>query len=421
MIRYFYSLLFYVALPLILIRLWLRSRKAPAYGKRVAERFGFGPKRTDHPLWIHAVSVGETLAIAPLIKKIQQLNPDIPILVTTMTPTGAERVQAIFGDSVEHRYIPYDLPDAVHRFLNRVNPSSLVIVETELWPNLIHGCHNNHVPVTVANARLSERSARGYQKAAWLSKPMLNTITTLAAQDQSTADRFLQLGLPQRALKITGSIKFDTSIPEGTDHFAAHLKQQWGSDRAVIVAGSTHEGEDDMLLTAFKQIKQQHPGLLLVLVPRHPERFSSVYQLAQKYGFATTRRSEQQPDPKTEVYLGDTMGELAKLYATADIAFVGGSLVNNGGHNPLEPALMSKIVIMGNHTFNFTEICQQLEDAGGLIRVHSLEQLTDCLQELLDDSDQLITKGKKAATFVKSRQGALENLYQLVCNNHLSR
>jgi len=415
--RWLYSGLWYLALPLVLRRLKRRAQKAPAYGERIAERFGDVPARAEQPLWIHAVSVGETVAIAPLVKLLRKRQPDLPILLTTMTPTGAERVDALFGRDrlVSHHYCPYDLPHAVNRFLDRIQPRGLVVVETELWPNIVSACADRDVPVLLANARLSEKSARGYQKMGVLSRPMLQQLSCIAAQNKTDAGRFSQLGVADDKLVVTGSIKFDIAVPEQLTPAAQQLRAHWGETRPVLVAGSTHEGEESVLLRVYQTLLAKHPDLLLVLVPRHPERFDAVAKLIEESGLQGCRRSQaQQPDTNTQVYLGDTMGELMTLYAAADLTFVGGSLIERGGHNPLEPAALAKPVLMGAHVFNFAVICDALEAAGGLRSVDGESELQAAVSDLLAQPEQAAQQGAAAAAFVKANQGALEHLYQLV-------
>jgi len=415
--RTLYTCLFYVALPFILLKLWLRGRKAPAYRERWQERLGFyeeQPAHTEQPLWIHAVSVGETLAIIPLVKLLQARYPDLPIVITTMTPTGAERVSATFGESVSHYYCPYDAPCAIKRFLKLVNPRGCVIVETELWPNMVHVCRQKNVPVLVANARLSERSAKGYARFSRMAAQMLQQINMIAAQNSVDGQRFVDLGLPERALQVTGSIKFDVKAPEGSERLAVALRELWGSERSVLIAASTHEGEEQALLEVYQALLTENPELLLVIVPRHPERFDDVAALIKQQGFKLARRSlGQQPTPKTQVYLGDTMGELMKLLAAADIAFVGGSLIERGGHNPLEPAVLKKAVVMGPHYFNFQVICDALAQAGGLQVAQDQTELGQVLKQLLVDSEKRQEIGQLGQAFVQENQGALERLYAL--------
>ncbi|MGB0205762.1 MAG: lipid IV(A) 3-deoxy-D-manno-octulosonic acid transferase [Neptuniibacter sp.] len=413
--RPLYTALFYLALPVILLRLWWRGIKAPAYRRRWQERLGFfKASELDRPLWIHAVSVGETLAIVPLVKLIQARHPEIPIVMTTMTPTGAERVEATFGDSVTHLYCPYDLPCALKRFLNKVNPRACVIVETELWPNLVNSCSQENIPVLVANARLSERSAKGYARFGKMAELMLKQISKVAVQNDTDGQRFLDLGLPAPAMEVTGSIKFDVSAPEGSERLAVALRQLWGENRPVLIGASTHDGEESALLELYQNLQASYPELMLVLVPRHPERFDPVAELVKKNGLKLARRSlGQQPDEKTQVYLGDTMGELMKLLAAADIAFVGGSLIERGGHNPLEPAVLGKPVVMGKHFFNFQLICESLQSAGGLSVVTSQQELVAEITNFLESPEKARRQGEKGREFVKQNQGALEKLYTL--------
>lgn len=415
--RTLYTFLFYLALPVILMLLWWRGIKAPAYRKRWRERLGFFTPRhseTEQPLWIHAVSVGETLAIVPLVKLIQARHPDLPIVMTTMTPTGAERVQANFGESVTHYYCPYDVPCALGRFLKKVNPRAAIIVETELWPNLVAACAKRKLPILVANARLSARSAKGYARFGKMAAEMLEQIDLIAVQNSTDGQRFLDLGLPQSAMNVTGSIKFDVKAPEGSERLALALRDMWGKERPVLVGASTHEGEEQVLLTLYKALLDDYPGLLLILVPRHPERFDSVAQLIKSEGLKIARRSHgQQPSSQTQVYLGDTMGELMKLLAAADIAFVGGSLVERGGHNPLEPAVLKKPVLMGPFFFNFQLICDALQEAGGLWVVDDQRMLIEQTKQLLEEPSLQQSVGEKGYAFVKQNQGALERLYTL--------
>jgi len=416
-IRHLYSCLFYLGLPLALLKLWKRSRKAPAYAQRIGERFAHIPQRDDQPLWIHAVSVGETVAIAPLIEQLLERQPDIPLLVTTTTPTGSERVKTLFGDRVSHCYCPYDLPHLLHRFLKRVKPRGLVIVETELWPNMLAACAKRKIPVLLANARLSERSARGYQKVSALTRPMMQQLSCVAAQDNEGGQRFVELGLSPEKLQVTGSIKFDHQPPADAVTNGLELRKQWGEHRPVLIAGSTREGgEDGMLLEVFGQLKQPYSELLLILVPRHLERFDSATQQAEAAGWNTSRRSLNNATAQTDVFVGDSMGEMATYYAAADLCFVGGSLVETGGQNPLEPAMLGKPVFMGPHLFNFSDIAKQLEQAGGLTVVSNIDELTKVLKQRLENPEQARQQGATAHAFVEKNQGALERLYQLTEN-----
>ncbi|WP_020679325.1 lipid IV(A) 3-deoxy-D-manno-octulosonic acid transferase [Marinobacterium rhizophilum] len=414
MALWLYTLLLYLALPFILLRLWWRGRRAPAYRNRWRERLGFVTPDGRRPLWIHAVSVGETVAIAPLVELLLARRPDLPLLLTTTTPTGSERVNALFGDRVAHVYCPWDLPDALGRFLHRMQPRACIIVETELWPNLVHGCRRHGVPVMLANARLSARSARGYQRFAALTRPMLQRLSQVVAQHDNDGARFVALGLPAQKLSVSGSIKFDIEARLEWLEAGAHLRRRWG-ERPVLVAGSTHEGEDAALLRMLKSLRTEFPSLMLVLVPRHPERFESVYRQCLDAGWQVERHSKPAVQPgAVDVYLGDTMGELMGFYAAADIAFVGGSLVPRGGHNPLEPAALGKPVLMGAHVFNFQAICDALEHAGGLTLVADEAALAGAAQKLLADAALRQRQGAAASAFVAKNRGALERLYHEV-------
>lgn len=416
MMQFLYTVLFYLIQPLVWLRLLLRSRKAPAYRQRWLERYGFcGSKVKAGGILLHSVSVGETIAAIPLVQQLKIRYPDLPITITTMTPTGSERVKAAFGDSVYHVYLPYDLPCAMKRFFNHVQPKLVVIMETELWPNMITQLYKRKIPLIIANARLSERSANGYKKLGSLTTSLMQKITCVAAQNQEDGNRFISLGLSPEHLSVTGSIKFDIAVSDELKRQSTDLKQQWAKNRPVWIAASTHEGEETVLLAAHKQLLQCIPNLLLILVPRHPERFSSVIELteAEKLRYIT-RSSGDNPTEATQVIIGDTMGELMLLYGVSDVAFVGGSLIERGGHNPLEPAAHSLPVLMGPYVFNFKEICQRLENEGGLIFVNSSEELVEQLNRLLTDQNNRIEIGKAAFAVLQKNQGALDRLIQLI-------
>ena len=413
--RTLYTLLFHLGLPLVAIRLWLRARKAPAYAKRIGERFALNlPALQPGGIWVHAVSVGESIAAAPMIRALLQRYPQLPITVTCMTPTGSERIQALFADEprIQHCYLPYDLPWAAARFLERVQPKLAVIMETELWPNHIHQCAKRGIPVALANARLSARSAKGYARFAKLTRPMLEEMSLIAAQTETEAERFRQLGARSECVQVTGSIKFDLTIDPQLLIKARALREQWQAlERPVWIAASTHEGEDAIVLAAHRQLLASYPNALLILVPRHPERFNAVFALCQSEGFDTVRRSAATPvSAQTQVLLGDTMGELLFLYALADSAFVGGSLVANGGHNLLEPAALSKPVLSGPHLFNFLEIAALLRDAGALEEVDDAHALAVAVRRLFELPQDARHMGQAGLNVMLANQGALQRL-----------
>ena len=413
--RLLYTLLLHLALPLIALRLALRARKAPAYARRIHERFALGlPPMKPGGIWVHAVSVGESIAAAPMIRALQAHYPELPITVTCMTPTGSERIQALFGDSVQHCYLPYDLPWAAARFINRVKPRLAVVMETELWPNHIHQCAKRGIPVALANARLSERSARGYARFGKLTAPMLAELSLIAVQTQTEAQRFLTLGARPECVEVTGSIKFDLKIDAELLQRADALRQQWqATTRPIWIAASTHAGEDEIILAAHHQLLKSRPDALLILVPRHPERFNAVHNLCMNQSLTSRRRSTGEAvQTSDQVLLGDTMGELLFLYALADIAFVGGSLVANGGHNLLEPAALGKPVLSGPHLFNFLEIAAQLREAGALNEVENAGQLADKVVALLNEPSEMQRMSQAGLSVLKANQGALQRLLE---------
>ena len=427
--RFLYSLLFHLLLPLIVVRLFWRAWQAPAYARRIAERFAFGlPPLKPGGIWVHAVSVGESIAAAPMIKVLLERYPQLPSTITCMTPTGSERIQALFGGAeyqgrVQHCYLPYDLPWTASRFLNRLQPRLAVVMETELWPNHIHQCARRGIPVALANARLSARSARGYARFARLTAPMLAEMSLIAVQTEVEAERFRQLGARSECVQVTGSIKYDLLIDPRLPERATTLRQQWGATaRPVWIAASTHAGEDEVVLAAHRQLLQVYPDALLILVPRHPERFANVFELCQSSGLVTRRRSlNQSVDADTQVLLGDTMGELLFLYALADMAFVGGSLVPNGGHNLLEPAALGKPVLTGPQLFNFLEIAAQLRAAGALGEVQDANTLSVAVDRLWQQpaaAEQMRSAGLEV---MRRNQGALQRLLdalaKLLSNN----
>lgn len=410
-LRGLYTGLIYLVLPLVLLRLYWRGRRDRDHRRRWGERLGFIPSLPPCGcLWVHAVSVGETRAALPLIRALQARYPETPLLVTTTTLTGSRQVREALGAHVYHAYAPYDLPGAVRRFLQRSRPRLAVIMETELWPNVLHHCAVGDVPVLVANARLSERSARGYARLGRLIVAMLREVTLIAAQAEADAARFRALGAPR--VQVIGNLKYDLTLPDELAAQGRALRQELlGANRWVWIAASTHAGEDEQILTAFATIRRRRPDLLLLLVPRHPERFDGVAALGRQHGFKVVRRSERQScSPDTAVFLGDSMGELLLFYAAADIAFVGGSLVPTGGHNVLEPALLGLPVLFGPHMFNFTEAGQRLLAAQAAWQVNDAAALAAIVDRLLADPRLQRAAGQRGRDTVERHRGALAAL-----------
>lgn len=416
--RSLYSTVISLLLPVLFGRLWWKGRKSPLYRARWPERIGVfdSSQCRPHGICFHCVSVGETLAAVPLIKQIQQQYPEIQITITTTTPTGSARVRAAFGDSIFHVYLPFDTPGSIKRFFNKVKPRLLVIMETELWPNLLYRAKRQQCRTILANARLSARSANGYaNKITTLSKGMMEDITHIAAHHRDDGVRFCQLGLNPDKLSVIGSIKFDIHIDSNLTKQAKQLKQQWAQERPILVAGSTHNGEEQQILAAFQQIKQQRPDLLLILVPRHPERFDQVEKLIEKAQLSMVKRSTgQDPDDNIDIVLGDTMGELMLFWAMSDVAFVGGSLVDRGGHNPLEPAAFSVPVVTGQHIFNFSAIYQLLQKHKGVVMVEDSDSLAQTVLDLLQDQSQRLYIGDNASMVVEQNRGAMARLFHQI-------
>ena len=413
--RSFYTLLLYIALPFVLLRLLLRSLKAPAYRSRWSERFGrFPPLGERSTIWIHAVSVGEAQAAEPLVRQLMERYPHLPIVITTTTPTGSDRVRKLFGVSVSHVFFPYDLPFAVNGFIKRTRPAMLLMMETEIWPNLMATCASRGIPTILANARLSERSARGYARLGSLTRETFELIGMVAAQAPADAQRFLGLGVAQDRVRVTGSIKFDIRLPASLIEQAEVLRLQWGG-RPVWVAASTHEGEDELILAAHQRVLESFPQALLVLVPRHPERFERVASLLKKFQFNHLRRSEGGLcDAETTVFLGDTMGELTLFLAASDAAFVGGSLVPIGGHNVLEPAALGIPVVFGTHMFNFSLISRLLLMEQAAEEVNDEQELSQVIVRWFGDASERARVGENGRRVVDANRGALERLLEVV-------
>ena len=413
--RILYTIVLFLILPFVLFLLLWRSRLAPAYRERWDERFGKvrGPYKQGG-LWVHAVSVGEVLAVAPLVRHLIQNHPSLHIHITTTTPTGSAQVQRLFGVEVSHSYAPYDIPLFLMRFLDTLRPKAMLMVETEVWPNLLHYARERKVTTLLANARLSARSLRRYQRVESFAQTVFAQIDHVAAQTEADADRLRMIGVNPGAIHVTGSIKFDVDVPASVLEQSEVMRRMW-SGRPVWVAGSTHDGEESVILGAHQQLIKEVPDALLVLVPRHPERFDAVGSLAERYDFEVARRSLHDPvTEKTQVYLGDTMGELNVLIGAVNVAFIGGSFAKIGGHNVLEAAAQGIPVIVGPHTFNFELITRQLIQIGGAERVYNAEELAKLLQAWLTDAAARVEVGEAGQKLVTDNRGALDKLEKLV-------
>ena len=367
------------------------------------------------PIWVHAVSVGEVAAAAPLIRAIRTRHEGAHILITTTTPTGSDTVRRQFGNSVAHVYFPYDFPSVIRRFLSFFNPKILILMETELWPNLLAACEKRKLPVFMTNGRLSERSVKRYRLFSAMTREMLASISCIAAQTDADAMRFITLGADSDAVSVTGSLKFDTQLPPGVYEQAEAIRRKLGANRRIFMAGSTRDGEEDILVDAFNRIFTRYPDVLMVIAPRHPERFRPVAELLRRGNLRVVERSSGSlPDDDTEVYLVDSMGELPLFYAASDVAFVGGSFVPVGGHNVLEPAGLGVPVIVGPHTFNITAICKLLEEEGALCHVSDADQLASTVCRWFGDSNSRDAAGAAGRRTVEQNRGASDRVMELL-------
>ncbi|KIP78726.1 3-deoxy-D-manno-octulosonic acid transferase [Vibrio harveyi] len=412
LIRIFYTLLLALASPFLLFGLYKSKPNKPKFGQRWKEHFGITPKleTTEHPIWIHAVSVGESIAAIPLIKELKKQNPNQPILVTTTTSTGAEQI-AKLGDLVEHRYMPIDFGFAVKGFLKAIRPKQMLIIETELWPNTLRTVHDSEIPITVVNARLSEKSCKNYAKVQPLFNLLVPCLDKVLCQTESDAERFERLGVDKHRLFVTGSIKFDIQISEEIKEKGKALRTELGIKRPIWIAASTHKGEDEQVLEAHKKILESHPNALLILVPRHPERFEDVFELCQGQGFETARRtSQEEVTTSTQVYLGDTMGEMLTLIGSADICFMGGSLIGDkvGGHNVLEPAALGVPVITGPSYYNFQEIVDKMVSSSAIAVTSEATSLAIEIKDLIQNEGTYHQAKINLLSVVNSNQGSLQ-------------
>jgi len=414
--RFAYALVTYLLMPVYAAYWIIRGIGNRSYRDRFGQRFGFGyPLMTDGSIWIHAVSVGEVQASVPLVNAIAKRFPDRQLLVTTVTPTGAARVKALFGDTVRHCYIPFETPGAVTRFFNAVQPDIALILETEIWPNLFSECGKRDVLLVLVSARISPNSVVTYRRFLPLFRQTLSYGIVIAAQSEIDAERFRLLGAAPERTKVTGNIKFDIELAEDLVERGAEFRSNNFEGRPVWIAASTHDREEEQVLSAHEQVRKQFPNSLLVLVPRHPERFASVRSLLHKQGLNFVARTDEVPcTPDTEVYLGDTMGDLPLFYAAANVAFVGGSLVPIGGHNLLEPAALGKPVITGRHLFHTQDIADKFEKVGASISVNNAAQLGAAVTDLFADEATAADIGQRGLEIVQQNKGALDRLLKLL-------
>ena len=412
--RFFYNLLTYLLFIPFAVYWLIRGIVNREYFDRLNQRFGYGFPRIDGCIWIHAVSVGEVQAAEPLIRALAERFPGRPLLVTTVTPTGAARVRTLFGESVQHCFIPFEFPNAVNNFFRCVAPEAALIMETEIWPNLYRACGVREVPLILVSARISPKSIPGYGKLLPLIRETLSHGIIIAAQSQEDADRFLSLGASPSRTCVMGNIKFDVEQDPGVIDEAEILRKALFGDRPVWIAASTHEGEEQPVLDVHRDLLVRHPDLLLILVPRHPHRFAGVRELIDKHGLTVVSRTEQRPAGDAAVFLCDTMGEVPLFYAASDVAFVAGSLMPIGGHNLLEPAALGVPVVTGPHNFNSQDIADLFVGVGACRIVSGTAELGEVVDELLNDPKEAARLGRAGQQLLEDNRGALERLLVLL-------
>jgi len=410
--RLVYTLLWWLLLPVLPLRLWWRGRREPGYRANVGERFGLYrcAAHATGALWIHAVSLGETRAIAPLIERLQREAPARPILLTHMTATGREAGRTLFGDRVMQAWLPYDVPFAVRRFLEHFRPRAGLLVETELWPNLTAAVARTDVPLLLINARLSERSAQGYRRVALLSRPLLRAIAGIAAQSEADAGRLRDLGAQH--VVVTGNLKFDVAVTPAQRHQGAALRALFGADRPVLMLASTRDGEEALLLDALARTDALPAATLIVIVPRHPQRFDAVAALLDERRVPYARRSANAPiGASTRVVLGDSLGEMFAYYGACDVAFVAGSLLPLGGQNLIESIAVGAPTLIGPHMFNFAEASEAALAAGAALRIRDADEMFAVAARLLGDRGERERMRENAQTFIAAHRGAIDRLW----------
>ncbi|WP_113905944.1 lipid IV(A) 3-deoxy-D-manno-octulosonic acid transferase [Aliidiomarina celeris] len=406
-----YSIVWYLALPFALVSLYWQSRKNPAYRRRWRERFGFVTTLAQRPVVIHCASVGEFMAAKPLITAFLKSNTAVHI--TTNTPTGSALIQSAFP-AASHSYIPLDTPSFSARFVKRINPRAIVLLETEVWPNLVSCAKRNSIPVCLLNARMSARSAAGYEKARAIFAKTWQQLSYVGAQDAKIAARFEQLGVPAAHIEVAGNLKFDVQVPSATKADVASM-QKLLAERQVITAGSTHDGEEVLILDAFEKLLTCKPNALLILVPRHKERFERVANLIEQRGLHMVKRSSGRPIlPQTQVLLADSMGEMLLWYGLATVAFIGGSLIERGGHNPLEAMAFGVPITSGRHVFNFEEVFQQLDQLQAVRWLNDAEGMHDTWLGLLTTPETAQRIGAQAQHLFARHRGATARMHSAV-------
>ena len=409
---FLYRILSYLAFPLVACQLVLRILRDPAYKRRIPERFGYVPHSSAiATVWIHAVSAGEVIAVSSLIEDLIQQFPKLRFLVTTTTPAGSGEILKRLGEKVSHTYAPYDLPRAMRRFVKRQQPAMLLLVETELWPNLIDIVTSRGIPVHVINARLSEKSSRGYARVKGLTRAMLNQVSTVACQYPATAQRFTSLGAAESQLEVTGSVKFDLELPQELESKTQALMESWCFNRPTWIAASTHSPEEKVALEAHQQLKGSIPDVFLILVPRHPPRTPEIQTLCAEYGFTCSTLSSQASE--TDVLIVDQMGVLLTVLGMGSAVFIGGSLQGTGGHNPIEPASRGIPMFMGPDRHNFEEICSRFAEVGALPTVHSAKDLVCHVKRCFDEPEALASQTNAALEVINENRGAKQKLLQL--------
>lgn len=418
-----YSLATAFLTPVVLFRLASRGIKAPAYFRRWRERFGVFPNpKFEKSILIHAVSVGEVNAAIPLIKALMETYKDHNFVITTVTPTGSDRVQQIFGNQVFHLYLPYDLPGAVKRFLKKIKPDLAVVMETEIWPNLFRFCKKRNIPIVVANARLSELSLKGYKWVQSLATMAVNNTKFVAAQTKTDAQRMIRLGCDADKIYVVGSLKFDIIIESDTLEKGKAIHKHCAKNHLIWIAASTHQEDEIEIIEAYSYLKKKYPKLLLIIVPRHPERFYTTTQACIQKGFNTQLRSKcGLYDINADIFIVDTMGEMLEFYAASDIAFVGGSIANIGGHNVLEAAVFKLPVLVGPNTHNFAEITQLLHNCGGSRLVKNAADIIHFMQELIEKPATCKLMGEAAFKLVQQNRGAVDLTMELIANALLDK